>query len=377
VRAFARIKMFEELMINVRKAVTSIIRLLQVYSAISDKFKITARLIFNKTKDSEIKNTLFGVTLCILALSAPTVAPAETGSFTAHFAGCTEFAGWGPVALAQVQPLVPAGYVIAGAAMGQAAIVVRATSCQGVAIGQSTAQPTELSQIGINLVAPDGTGDINNYTVIYVTNNQVLAEHFQTAGFPAVFDPELAYEYAPGPMETSGELYVAAAGQGLPAYFLFGTENDRTSLGLGNSRGDRWRCGLRVLRSRRGFHCAAAADHVLRIAAIRGPRSGPGARVPECASCIGGLCRGRSGRLACRITACAWWNGRDLGWRRVRQPPARETDAVGLLRTLAAYRCPAGAAGVIPSRGTRFLFGGERCYRRDSRARRADQSVRE
>jgi hypothetical protein len=27
-------------------------------------------------------------------------------------------------------------------------------------------------------------------------------------------------------METSGELYVAAFGQGLPAYFLFGTENE-------------------------------------------------------------------------------------------------------------------------------------------------------
>jgi hypothetical protein len=128
--------------------------------------------------------------------------------------------------LAEAQLLVPAGYVIAGAAMGQAAIVVRATSCQGVAIGQSAAQPTELSQIGINLVAPDGTGDINNYTVIYVTNNRVLAEHFQTAGLPAVFDPELTYEYTPGPMETSGELYVAASGQGLPAYFLFGTENE-------------------------------------------------------------------------------------------------------------------------------------------------------
>jgi hypothetical protein len=62
--------------------------------------------------------------------------------------------------------------------------------------------------------------------VIYVTNNQVLAEHFRTAGLPAVFDTELAYEYTPGPMETSGELYVAASGQGLPGYFLFGTEND-------------------------------------------------------------------------------------------------------------------------------------------------------
>ena len=213
-------------MINVRKAATSIIRPPQVYSAILHKFKITARFSFNKTRDTEIKNTLFGVTLCILALSAPTMAPAETGSFTVHFAGCTEFAGWGPVALVQAQPLVPAGYVIAGSAMGQEAIVVRATSCQGVAIGQSAAQPTELSQIGINLVAPDGTGDINNYTVIYVTNNQALVEHFQTAGLPAVFDPELAYGYTPGPMETSGELYVAASGQGLPAYFLFRTENE-------------------------------------------------------------------------------------------------------------------------------------------------------
>jgi len=105
--------------------------------------------------------------------------------------------------------------------------------------------------------------------------------------------------------------------------------------------------GVAVLRSRWGFHCPAAADDVLRIAAIRGPRSGPGARVPECAPCFGGLCRGRSGRLACRITARAWWNRCDLGWRRVCEPPARETGTVGLLRTLAPYRGPAGAAGVI------------------------------
>ena len=74
---------------------------------------------------------------------------------------------------------------------------------------------------------------------------------------------------------------------------------------------------------------------------------GPGARVPERIHCVAGLCRGRSGRLGCRITACAWWNGRDLRWSRVCQPPARKTDAFGVLRTLAAYRGAAGAAGVI------------------------------
>jgi hypothetical protein len=172
------------------------------------------------------RKILFGMIFLLLCLHVGRVTSAETRSFTVHFSGCTEFVGWGPVSLAEAQPLVPAGYVIAGAASGQAAIVVRATSCQGVAVGQSPTQPTELSQIGINLVAPDGTGDINNYTVIYVTNNRALAEHFQTAGFPAVFDPQLTYEYTPDSSGVSGQLYVTVAGKELPAYFLFGTETD-------------------------------------------------------------------------------------------------------------------------------------------------------
>ena len=172
------------------------------------------------------KKILFGVTFLLLCFQVGRGTSAETRSFTAHFSGCTEFVGWGPVSLTEAQPLVPAGYVIAGAAKGQAAIVVRATSCQGVAVGQSSAQPTELSQIGINLVPPDGTGDINNYTVIYVTNNRTLAEHFQTAGLPAVLDPQLTYEFTPDSSGTSGQLYVTAAGEELPAYFLFGTETD-------------------------------------------------------------------------------------------------------------------------------------------------------
>lgn len=152
------------------------------------------------------------------------LALAGARSFDVEFAGCTEFVGWGPVSLAAAQPLVPSGYVIAGATNGEAAIVVRATSCEGVSVDQSAAQPTELSQIGIN--PPDGTGDINNYTVIYVTNNQTLARRFQFAGLPAIFDPQLIYEYTPDSSGLSGELYVTAAGEDLPSYFLFGTETE-------------------------------------------------------------------------------------------------------------------------------------------------------
>jgi len=173
------------------------------------------------------KKVLFSAVLLAVCLRGGAVASADDLSFSVHFAGCTEFAGWGPVSLAKAQPLVPAGYAIAGAATGQAAIVVRATSCESVAIGQSPGRPTEVSQIGINLVPPDGTGDINNYILVYVTNNELLAEYFQFAGLPTVFDPQLTYEYTPGEAAGApGELYVTAAGGELSAYFLFGTETD-------------------------------------------------------------------------------------------------------------------------------------------------------
>jgi hypothetical protein len=68
------------------------------------------------------------------------------------------------------------------------------------------------------------SGDINNYTLIYVTNNQALGKRFQIAGLPAVVDPQLTYEYTTDSSGLAGDLYVSAAGEELLSYFLFGTE---------------------------------------------------------------------------------------------------------------------------------------------------------
>src|SRR5262249_1810084 len=119
------------------------------------------------------------------------------------------------------------------------------------------------------------------------------------------------------------------------------------SLGLDNGRrAHRW-LFLRVLRSWRGIRCAATADEFLRNTTVGGARSGTGPRFPERTDRIAGLRRSRSGRLACRITACAWWHRGDLRWRQVRQPSAREADAVGILWALAADRGAAGTTWVI------------------------------
>jgi hypothetical protein len=144
-----------------------------------------------KEKQSVLRNkfSLLSILLSAAFLNSGPVMAGNAPSFTVHFSECTEFAGWGPISLAAAQPLVPAGYVIAGAASGQAAIVVRATSCESASMDQWPAQPTVLSQIGINVVAPDATGDINNYTLIYLTNNRMLAEYFQVAGLPAILMP--------------------------------------------------------------------------------------------------------------------------------------------------------------------------------------------
>ena len=123
---------------------------------------------------------LVGAITIALCLSA---AHAGNPGVKVAFSNCTEFAGEGYVPLAQAQNLVPAGYVITATSPGQAPIVVRMTNCAGVQVNRSPAEPTIISQIGINVVSPDGTGTINNYLLIYVTNNPALVEALGSSGY--------------------------------------------------------------------------------------------------------------------------------------------------------------------------------------------------
>jgi hypothetical protein len=168
--------------------------------------------------------TYRGLALIILALALTLTASAQSRTdFTVDFTNCSEFAGEGPVSLAAAAPLVPRGYTITGAAEGTANIVIRATSCTSAAVNGHDPRPTNLSQIGINLVSPDGSGDINNYTLIYVSNNPLLVESFIAAGLPARYDPQLTYEYTAS-SSGDGNLYVSVDSGDLPPYFIYGPE---------------------------------------------------------------------------------------------------------------------------------------------------------
>jgi hypothetical protein len=158
------------------------------------------------------------------AVSAPALA--EDRGFTTKFSHCSEFAGEGAVNLEVAQKLVPASYTINGAASGTAQIVVRMTRCDGIQVKGTPWEPTTISQIGINIVSPDGTGTINNYVIVYVSNNPFLVRALQRAGAPAQFDPAITYQYTLGSDGVSGTLYGAAPNPGVPAYFLYGPETE-------------------------------------------------------------------------------------------------------------------------------------------------------
>jgi hypothetical protein len=150
--------------------------------------------------------------------------------FYVDFATCTEFAGVGPVDLARASALVPHPFttLTVGSTGG---FVVRATSCRELSVNGGRKVPTNISQIGIEIVPPDGTGDINNFTLLYVSDNLELVLAFQCAGVPALYDPTLTYQFTYDSTGKAGELYVEVASTGLPAYFLTGTEIDPTAPG--------------------------------------------------------------------------------------------------------------------------------------------------
>lgn len=150
--------------------------------------------------------------------------------FSVDFSDCTEFAGVGPVDFSKASALVPPEFttLLVGSTGG---LVVRATNCKALAVDGGRPVPTSISQIGIEIVPPDNTGDINNYTLLYVSNNLELVRAFRGAGVPALYDPSLTYQFTYDSTGKAGELYVEVESSGLPAYFLSGTEIDPTAPG--------------------------------------------------------------------------------------------------------------------------------------------------
>jgi hypothetical protein len=117
--------------------------------------------------------------------------PAPT--LDADFIDCTEYAGLAPIPLASAASLVPAPLVPASYGPGLTALILRTAVCSSVSIEGGPPHPGTVLQIGINIVPPNNTGNINNYAVWYLTTSAALAEGLRRVSIRADYDPLLEF----------------------------------------------------------------------------------------------------------------------------------------------------------------------------------------
>ena len=109
------------------------------------------------------------------------------------FAGCSEVASVAPVPVAQARPAVPANLALAGDGT-VAPFVVRIANCSSVRVDGGPSESGTVAQLGVGIVSPDGTGDINNYVAGYYTTSLRLALRLQLLGISAQWAPRLDYD---------------------------------------------------------------------------------------------------------------------------------------------------------------------------------------
>jgi hypothetical protein len=145
------------------------------------------------------------------------------GTLDVAFADCTEYAGFVAVPLANAQRLVPTAFSVAAASPGMANAIVRVAQCGSVVVSGSATGPGTVAQIGVNIASPDGTGDINNYTLGYDTDGPVLAQKLRGAGVDAAFDPLVFYARRLNADGSSARLLIANGFIPPPPFVVTGT----------------------------------------------------------------------------------------------------------------------------------------------------------
>jgi hypothetical protein len=136
-------------------------------------------------------------------------------SFDVEFTDCSELASITTITVAKARTVVPASFTLAGDASG-APFVVRVAHCRAVSVDGSAPEAATVGQLGVSIVSPDGSGDINNYTAWYYTTSLRLAVRLQLLGVPAEWVPRLGYDLVPG-SANSGTLRIDLAA-GHPAF---------------------------------------------------------------------------------------------------------------------------------------------------------------
>lgn len=135
------------------------------------------------------------------------------------FDDCSELASITTISVAEARKVVPSSFTLGGDASG-APFVVRVADCSAVSIDGGRPEAGTVAQLGVSVVSPDGTGDINNYTAWYYTTSWRLALALQLRGVPAQVVPRLTYAVSPNAAHTGGTLTVDVDPPGHPTFHV-------------------------------------------------------------------------------------------------------------------------------------------------------------
>jgi hypothetical protein len=143
-------------------------------------------------------------------------------SVSVAFDGCVESIGVGLAPIDHARTLVPGTVTLVGEGGPVTPVVVRTARCDGIAVDGSASKPGTVVQIGLVIVPPDGSGDINNYTLLYYTSHRKLATRLGKLGVDAQHVKQIAYALAEDPTPGS-PLSVHVPAPGDPGLSLAGT----------------------------------------------------------------------------------------------------------------------------------------------------------
>jgi hypothetical protein len=164
--------------------------------------------------------------LTLAAAGGPVVGAAQRLADTVEFVDCVETIGVGLVPTQRARMLVPDTFSLAGEGAAVTPFVVRTARCRTLAVGEHKPKRGAIVQIGVVVVPPDFTGDINIFTIWYYTSDAKLAHDLSRLGVPAQHVPTIVYSYEPGEIPSSTPFFFAAPRPGRPTLSLDGAVVD-------------------------------------------------------------------------------------------------------------------------------------------------------
>ena len=146
-----------------------------------------------------------------MTLAQPAILPPV--SFTIALTDGVENVGIGLVSTERAQQLLPPPFKLANNGEPVTPLVVLAAECQGIAVTGAVPTPGAFVQVGLIVAPPDGTGEINIFTLWHYTTHLTLARALKNAGLDSQHVPTIEYDVTLGGKAGSTRLTVPAPGQ--------------------------------------------------------------------------------------------------------------------------------------------------------------------